>query len=154
MEQDKQKQRVAVYCRVSTDSGEPCFGCAAQETYYTELIGKNPNWDLVGIYTDQGITSGDWKNRREFKKMIAACERGDIDIIIVKSISRLARSVLECLKTIRNVKAYGVNIIFEKENVDTFSDSSELFITLFGELARSESESLSQNLIYPVPQRV
>lgn len=154
MEQGKQRQRVAVYCRVSTDNEDLTYGCAAQKAYYTELIGKNQNWKLVGIYADQGITSGDWKNRRAFKKMIAACKRGDIDIVMVRSISRLARSVPECLEIIRNVKSYGVKMIFEKENIDTSSETSELFITLFGEFARKESESLSQNLIYPVPQRV
>ena len=146
MEQDKQKQRVAVYCRVSTDSGEPRFGYAAQEAYYTELVGKNPEWELAGVYADQGITSADRKNRREFKRMIAACERGCIDIIIAKSISRFARSVPECLEIMRKLKSCGINIIFEKENINTSVESSELLVTLFGELAKAESESISQNI--------
>ena len=143
MEQTVQKQRVAVYCRVAADSGDRFGACVAQEAYYTEMIGKRPDWELAGIYADKGIVGADRKNQKEFNKMLTACQQGKIDIILVRSISRFARNVRDCLETVRMLKAHGVSVIFEKEGIDTSSESGELHTALCSELARRESESIT-----------
>lgn len=100
MEQTVQKQRVAVYCRVFAGSEDHPASLAAQEAYYTEMVGQRPDWDLAGIYADRGITGTGRQNRKEFKKMLTACQKGKIDIILVKSISRFSRnSVKESTRT-------------------------------------------------------
>ena len=114
MEQAVQKQRVAVYCRIATDSEDHPASLAAQKAYYTEMVDQHPDWDLVSIYSDRGITSDDRQNRKEFKKMLTACQKGKIDIILVKSLSRFSRNIMESLETVRMLKAHGVGVIFEK----------------------------------------
>ena len=96
--------------------------------------------------SDEGITGTSMKKRTEFKRMIAACKRGRIDMILTKSLSRFARNTVDCLDTVRILKANGIGVIFEKENINTLTESSEFLITLFSGFAQAESESLSKNV--------
>ena len=116
-------KRVAAYCRVSTDSEEQISSYTAQKTYYTQLITGNPEWEMAGIFADEGISGTGTKKRTEFNKMIAACKRGRIDMILTKSLSRFARNTVDCLEVVRALKAQGIGVIFEKENINTLTES-------------------------------
>ena len=140
------RQRVAAYCRVSTDSEEQLTSYEAQKEYYTQKIQDNPDWELAGIFADKGLSGTSMKKRAEFNKMIAACKRGRIDLILAKSLSRFARNTVDCLDTVRMLKGRGIGVIFEKENINTLTESSEFLITLFSGFAQAESESLSKNV--------
>lgn len=142
------KKRVAAYCRVSTDSEEQLNSYEAQKSYYTQKIEESPDWEMAGIYADEGISGTSMKKRTEFKKMITACKRGHIDLIITKSLSRFARNTVDCLETVRLLKANGIGVYFEKENINTLTESSEFLITLFSGFAQAESESLSKNITW------
>ena len=142
------KKRVAAYCRVSTDSEEQLNSYGAQKSYYTQKIADSPDWEMAGIYADEGISGTSMKKRTEFKKMITACKRGRIDLIITKSLSRFARNTVDCLETVRLLKANGIGVYFEKENINTLTESSEFLITLFSGFAQAESESLSKNVAW------
>ena len=142
------KKRVAAYCRVSTDSEEQLNSYEAQKSYYTQKIEESPDWEMAGIYADEGISGTSMKKRTEFKKMITACKRGHIDLIITKSLSRFARNTVDCLETVRLLKANGIGVYFEKENINTLTESSEFLITLFSGFAQAESESLSKNIAW------
>ena len=142
------KKRVAAYCRVSTDSEEQLNSYEAQKSYYTQKIADSPDWEMAGIYADEGISGTSMKKRTEFKKMITACKRGHIDLIITKSLSRFARNTVDCLETVRLLKANGIGVYFEKENINTLTESSEFLITLFSGFAQAESESLSKNIAW------
>lgn len=87
--------------------------------YYTELITRNPDYEMVDIYADEGISGTNTKKRDDFNRMIADCRAGKIDLIITKSISRFARNTLDCLNYVRELKDLGIGIIFEKENINT-----------------------------------
>lgn len=142
------KMRVAAYCRVSTDSEEQLNSYEAQKTYYTQKIQDSPDWEMAGIYADEGISGTSLKKRTQFNKMITACKRGHIDFIITKSLSRFARNTVDCLDTVRLLKANGIGVYFEKENINTLTESSEFLITLFSGFAQAESESLSKNVAW------
>lgn len=140
--------RAAAYCRVSTDKEEQLNSYEAQKAYYTQRIAENPNWELAGIFADEGLSGTSLKKRKEFNRMIAACKRGRIDLILTKSVSRFARNTVDCLETVRMLKANGIGVIFEKENINTLTQSSEFMITLFSGFAQAESESLSKNVAW------
>ena len=142
------KMRVAAYCRVSTDSEEQLNSYEAQKTYYTQKIQDSPDWEMAGIYADEGISGTSLKKRTQFNKMITACKRGRIDLIITKSLSRFARNTVDCLDTVRLLKANGIGVYFEKENINTLTESSEFLVTLFSGFAQAESESLSKNVTW------
>lgn len=140
------KQRVAAYCRVSTNNKEQINSYEAQKIYYTQKIEENPDWELAGIFADKGLSGTSLKKRDNFNKMIAACKRGRIDTILTKSLSRFARNTVDCLETVRMLRARGIGVIFEKENINTLTESNEFLITLFSGFAQAESESLSGNI--------
>ena len=145
-----EKKRVAAYCRVSTDSEEQLNSYEAQKGYYLQKIEETPDWEMAGLYADEGISGTSRKKRTEFNKMLTACKRGRIDMIITKSLSRFARNTVDCLETVRMLKGLGIGVFFEKENINTLTESSEFLITLFSGFAQAESESLSKNVSWGI----
>lgn len=144
--EEKPKLRVAAYCRVSTDSDEQASSYEVQVEHYTQFIQKNPEWELAGIFADDGISGCNTKKRSEFIRMIEECMSGRIDMIITKSISRFARNTLDCLKYIRELKEKNIPVFFEKENINTMDSKGEVLLTIMASLAQQESQSLSQNI--------
>ncbi|HUM44211.1 MAG TPA: recombinase family protein, partial [Fervidobacterium sp.] len=140
------KLRVAAYCRVSTDSEEQATSYEAQVEHYTNYIKGNPEWELAGIYADDGITGTNTKKRDEFNRMIEDCMEGKIDMVITKSISRFARNTLDCLKYIRQLKDKNIPVFFEKEHINSMDSKGEIMLTIMASLAQQESQSLSQNV--------
>ena len=115
--QTMQKTRVAAYCRVSTNSADQQNSYARQIQVYTNLIQRKPNWEMVEIFADEGLSGMKAENRTEFQRMIRFCELGKIDLIITKSISRFARNAKEALEYVRKLKLLGIGIQFEKEGI-------------------------------------
>lgn len=141
-----QKIRVAAYCRVSTDSEEQETSYEAQVSHYTGYIKSKPEWQMVEVYADDGISGTNTAKRDEFNRMIADCEAGKIDLILTKSISRFSRNTLDCLKYTRKLKALNIAVFFEKENINTLDSKGEVLLTIMASLAQQESESLSANV--------
>lgn len=140
------KTRVAAYCRVSTDLEEQESSFDSQIKHYTEYILSNPSWELAGIYADEGFSGTGTRKRERFNAMIKACENGEVDLVITKSISRFARNTLDCLTYIRKLKELNIPILFEKEHINTMDASGEMLITIMASLAQQESQSISQNV--------
>ena len=124
-QEEKPKFKVAAYCRVSTDSDEQAGSYETQVAHYTEYITKNPEWELAGIYADDGISGTNTKKREQFNVMIDDCMAGKIDRIITKSISRFARNTLDCLKYVRQLRDKNIDIYFEKENIHTLEADAD-----------------------------
>lgn len=139
------KVRVAAYCRVSTDMEEQLHSFENQVDYYTKYIEKNPDYEMVEVYGDEGISGTSLKKRDEFKRMIEDCKAGKIDLIITKSISRFARNTQDCLHYSRLLKNMGIGVYFEKENINTLDASGELLFTILSSLAQEESRNISEN---------
>ncbi len=139
------KRRVAGYARVSTDTEEQATSYDAQMKYYTEYISSRLDWEFVGMYSDEGISGTNTKNREGFKRMIDDALDGKIDLIITKSVSRFARNTVDSLTMVRKLKEKGVEIYFEKENIWTLDAKGELLITIMSSLAQEESRSISEN---------
>ena len=154
-EQEKTKQiRVAAYCRVSTDSKDQQDSFTAQVKHYTNLIAENPEWTLVDIYADEGITGMSMKKRDDFNRLLADCGRGKIDRVITKSVSRFARNTIDCLSTVRMLSELGVSVMFEKERIDTAKMSGEFLLALAGTQAQDESVSISGNVRWSYERRM
>lgn len=114
--------------------------------FYTRHIKSNPDWEFVEVFADRGITGTNTKNRENFNRMIDLALKGGIDIILTKSISRFARNTVDTLQTVRELKAVGVEVRFEKENLHTFDPKCEMMLTIMSSLAQEESRSISENV--------
>lgn len=146
--------RVAACCRVSSSSEDQLNSFAAQNIHYTHYIMGHEDWRLVDIYADEGVTGTSVEKREDFKRMLDDSGRGLINRILVKSISRFARNTAECLEAIRQFRACGTTIFFEKENIDTARMSSELMTALHAAFSQSESESVSGNMRWSYQRRM
>ncbi len=138
---------------MSTDQEEQLSSYENQVRYYTEVITRNPDYELVDIYADEGISGTNTKKRDDFNRMIADCRAGRINLIITKSISRFARNTLDCLNYVRELKELGIGIIFEKENINTLDAKGEVLLTILSSLAQDESRSISENCTWGIRRR-
>ena len=142
----QKKRRVAGYARVSTDHDEQLTSYEAQVDYYTRYIQSRNDWEFVGMYTDEGISATNTKHRKGFKRMIDDAMDGKIDLIITKSVSRFARNTVDCISWVRKLKEKNVAVYFEKENLNTLDDSTEMILTILSSQAQEESRAISTNV--------
>ena len=142
------KRRVAGYARVSTDKDEQYTSYAAQVDYYEKNIRRNPDWEFVHVYTDEGISGLSTAHRDGFNQMRQDALAGKIDLIVTKSVSRFARNTVDSLVTIRELKDHGVEVYFEEQNIWTFDGKGELMLTIMASLAQEESRSISENVTW------
>ena len=140
------KLPVAAYCRVSSNSEDQRHSFVAQVREYTARITENPKWALAGIYADKGITGTSARKRPEFQRLMEDCRQGKVKRILTKSIARFARNTQECLEYVRELKALGVSVWFEKEGLDTGDITGELLVLIFGAMAQEESTSIGGNM--------
>ena len=147
------KIKVAAYCRVSTDSDAQLESLDAQKTHYENYISSRDDWEFVGLYYDEGISGTKKEKRYELMRMINDCEAGKIDFVITKSISRLTRNTADCLELVRKLLDLNIPIFFEKENINTGSMESELFLSLLSSMAEDESTSISENSKWSIQKR-
>lgn len=139
-------KRVAVYARVSTDDPRQTSSYELQKNHYEDVVSRRPNWQLVNIYADEGISGTSLQHRDAFVQMIADCKAGKIDLIVTKSVSRFARNVLDCIGYIRELKALDppVGVFFETENIYTLNSNSEMSLSFISTLAQEESHTKSE----------
>ena len=129
------------------------FRSSAQVSYYSDLIQKNPEWEYAGVYADSGITGTLVAGRGEFGRMLDDCEAGKIDIILCKSISRFARNTVDLLNTVRHLKDIGIEVRFEKEQINSMSGDGELMLSILASFAQEESRSISENVKWGIHKR-
>lgn len=143
---EQRQLRVAAYCRVSTKEEDQLNSYEAQKSYYTDKIMENKSWTMADIFADEGITGTSAKKRADFMRMMKWCKQGKIDLILTKSVSRFARNTVDCLNYVRMLKTLGIAVYFEKENINSMDESTELMLTMMGAFAQAESESISGNI--------
>ena len=143
------RKRVAAYARVSDGKEAMLHSLSAQVSYYSDLIGKNPDWAYAGVYSDEAL-SGTRENRPGFQSLLAECRAGTVDLVITKSISRLARNTVTILKSIRELKSLEVDIFFEQENIHSLSAEGELMLTILSSYAQEQSRQVSENVKWRV----
>ncbi len=147
------RKKVAAYARVSRDTQRLAHSLSAQVSYYSNLIQKNPEWEYAGVYADLGISGTSSERRGEFLRLLEDCEAGCVDIVLTKSISRFARNTIDLLSTVRRLKELGIEVRFEKENINSLSEDGELMLSLLASFAQEESRSISENCKWGIRKR-
>ena len=140
------KLRVAAYCRVSTELEQQQSSYDIQIEYYTRHIMQNPNWIFAGVFADDGRSATNTFRRDDFNQLMDQCLKGKVDMIITKSISRFARNTVDCISWVRKLKEKNVAVYFEKENLNTLDDSTEMILTILSSQAQEESRAISTNV--------
>ena len=142
------RQRIAVYARVSTDNVQQTSSYELQKKYYEDFVVHHPNWTLVKIYADEGISGTSLAHRDEFNSMIADCRSGKIDMIITKSVSRFARNVVDCISMVRMLAELPspVGVFFESECIFSLKDDSQMALSFQATMAQEESHIRSRSM--------
>ena len=122
--------QVAAYCRVSTDKEDQANSFEAQQRYFREYIQRQPDWELQGIYADEGFSGTSTNKRVEFNKMLHAAELGQIDLIVTKEVSRFTRNTVDALQITRELRRRGVGVLFLNDSLDTRTNDGELRLTI------------------------
>ena len=144
MATELKRLRVCAYARVSSGKDAMLHSLSAQVSYYQKFIASHIDWVFCGIYADEAFT-GTKEVRPQFQKMLEECRSGNIDLVVTKSISRFARNTITLLQTVRELKAMGVDVFFEEQNIHTLSADGELMLSILASYAQEESLSASEN---------
>ena len=151
---EERLRRVAAYCRVSSDSEDQLNSYAAQIQFYTEYIGQQPDWELVDIYADEGLTGTKTDKREDLKRLVNDCRKGKIDKVIVKSVSRFARNTYDSIYLTRQLKTYGTGVYFEEQRIDTTDMNDEMMLSMQSMAAQNESVNISKNVRWSYDDRM
>ena len=154
-ERDKSlHKRVGAYCRVSTDTDEQLNSYDQQVEEWTKRLSENPNYTLIKIYTDRGISGTSDKNRTGFQEMLNDAKVGKLDMIFTKSISRFARNTVLTLQSIKKLKEWGVEVWFDNENMSSWDPKSEAMFTIMSTMAQEESRHISENVRWTLQKKM
>lgn len=138
-----ESRKAAIYARVSTEHEEQLSALENQKDWYKPILEQHPEWDIVEMYVDEGVTGTSAKKRKNFMRMIADAERGKFDLILTREVSRFARNTVDTLQYTRSLKAKGVEVYFINDNIKTFDGDGELRLTIMATLAQDESRKTS-----------
>lgn len=141
-------QRVGIYVRVSTDDVRQTTSFELQKQYYEEFVQKHPNWTLIKIYPDEGISGTSLRHRDQFNQMISDSRAGKLDLIITKSVSRFARNVVDCIGLTRDLAELKppVGVFFESEAIFSLNDDSQMALSFVATMAEEESHTRSRSM--------
>ena len=141
-----QKKRVVIYCRVSTDGLSQATSFVLQKRYYLKYVQKRPDWQLIAIYSDEGLTATQTRKRIGLLKMLQDAKNGLFDIIIVKNLSRLSRNLMDCMDIIYKLRRLPkpVGIYFESENMFTLDKNIDFTLQILSLVAQEESHKKSE----------
>lgn len=138
-------KNVGIYARVSTDNSQQTMSYEMQQKYYSEMVGKHPNWTLIKIYTDEGKTGTNTRHREGFNSMIRDCHEGKLDLIITKNVSRFSRNIIDSIGHVRSLAALKspIGVFFENEGIYTLSSDGETRLSYISINAQEESRAKS-----------
>lgn len=151
----EKEELVGAYCRVSTMNEAQVESYELQKAYYEEMVERHPNWTLVGIYPDEGISATSMRNRKNFLRMIEDCKQGNLTLIVTKSVSRFARNVVDGISVVRMLRNLSppVAVYFETEHIITTAPGADAQLSLLASFAESESLTKSVSMKWAIRNR-
>lgn len=144
---------VVAYVRVSTKSNSQLHSFRFQEEYWRSYLSSIPDCKLVRIYADKGISGKAINNRKQFQAMLEAAKHGEFKTVYTKSVSRMGRNAEEVLKSVAMLKEYGVNVVFQTENIDTASAGSELYLTIAAAIAEDQLRTYGKSVQWTIQDK-
>ena len=146
--------QVAAYCRVSTDQEDQLHSLESQRSYFEAYIHRNPQWQLAGLYADEGISGTSVRKRLAFQQMISDARQGRFQLLLTKEISRFARNTLDSIYYTRQLKQWGVGVLFLQDNINTLDPDAELRLTILASIAQEESRKTSDRVKWGQKRRM
>lgn len=133
------RPRAAVYLRQSMDTREEELAVNRQRKQCLALA-KNRRAVVAVTYKDNDVSASSRKPRPEFERMIAAAERGDIDVIVCQRLDRLLRKMSDLERLVEVSERTGVRIHLVDTDLDLSTDTGRLLGRILAAVARNEME--------------
>ena len=143
------KRRVVFYGRVSTQSDEQMSAFDNQMAWYKQLLASHPEWIVVGVYEDAGVTGTSVRKRKGFRQMLDdGIKYHKYDLIVTRETKRFARNTVDALSYVRLLKQHGIEVYFVNDGIWTISDNDgELRLSIMATIAQEESRKTSENVL-------
>lgn len=150
MTEGKQVVNCAIYTRKSSEEGlEQEFNSLdAQYDVCAQYIQRKENegWRIVPERYDDGGFSGGNAERPALKRMLADCEAGYIDVIVVYKIDRLSRSMLDFSKMIEKLENQNISFVSVTQDFSTKGASGRMVTNITMAFAQYEREMASERI--------
>lgn len=146
--------RVASYCRVSTDREDQANSFESQQRYFKEYIRRQPDWELYEVYADEGVTGTSTKKRAAFHRMMHDACSGCFRLILTKEVSRFSRNILDTIACTRELRRYGVGVLFMNDGINTLDPDAELRLSIMASIAQEESRRTSSRVKWGQTRRM
>ena len=141
---DSKALRVAAYCRVSTDKEDQLHSLEAQRAFFLDFVRSHPQWSLVGVFADEGLSGTSLRHRRQLGALLALARAGEVDLILTKEVSRFARNTVDTLQITRELRSRNVGVLFLSDGIDTREGDGEFRLSIMASVAQEESRKISQ----------
>lgn len=143
--------RTIIYNRVSTKHQNVEGQLYSVKEYCT----KN-NWEIVGEYND--IISGTTKtdDRENYKKLIKRIKTyNDVDKVCIQELSRLSRTTIGVLESIKELDELGVSLHIKNMGLDTIINGkknpmTDMMITILSQVYQMELQSIKERITYGI----
>ena len=135
-------ERVVIYSRVSTDDQN-----TENQTSLLRQIAEKSGWDVVGVYTDHGISGSKGRDKRpEFDRLCKDMVRRKFDTIMVWDVSRLGRSLQHLIEFLEDVNSVNCNLYLHQQGLDTSTPSGKMMFQMVGVFAEFERSMISERV--------
>lgn len=145
--------KAVAYIRVSTKSDAQLHSYEYQLEYWQNEINDKYDYEFTGIYADWGISGRSLEKRPQLLKLIEDAKKKEFDIVFTKSVSRFGRNTTELLETVRLLRDLGIKVIFEKEQIDSFNPSAEVYLSIAAAVAENDLKIYSENMHWSIKNR-
>ncbi len=138
----------AAYCRVSTDSEEQLTSFKNQQAYFSELFEGNNSVTLIKVYADEGLSGTTLNKRAAFQEMLESAYSGEIDLIVMKEVSRFARNTADFHTIINKLRNSRVAVAFLNTSYNTLymSAGDIAALSIASVIAEMESRNTSERV--------
>ena len=134
--------RIAIYCRVSSDEQVRVGGSLPDQERRLKLRAESEGWKIADVFKDEGI-SGHTDERPALQRMMDACRRGEIDLIIITQLDRLFRENRLQLNYVHElVETLGINLLTIDEGIDTRQGGYKIMLSFLGSMAEAEHDKI------------
>lgn len=141
----KQFIRAGIYARFSTAGKAQLRSLSGQVSALTRFVYEMEQWHLKDVYME--VVSGkETLNRTEFQRMLQDCQNKQLDYVVVKSVERFGRDIVDVVDAVRKIRSAGAQVYFQRENIDTAQMPDEFSISLAAAIAQAENENRSMNI--------
>ncbi|MDT8719524.1 recombinase family protein [Clostridium sp. 19966] len=135
-------ENVLIYTRVSTQEQVNGYSLDHQKNEIIDYC-KKMGYNIVGTYTDEGITGTSIEKRPGFKQLLKHIESdSNVNAIIAWKLSRFSRNMIDLTRILDFLEHSNVALISITDNINTFAPINKMFCYMAGIFAEMERDNI------------